>query len=137
MKKVVTFKGAVMTWQCDSNRHMNVMYYVHKYEHAGRIFVIEMGLTKDFLDAHGYGVVVLEQNIKYLREVYEDDCLIIESSLLSIGNKAFTVFHEMYLLDTRELVSSTKIVSVLFDKTTRKAMPFPSELKRRIEQKMV
>ena len=88
MKKVLTYKGAVMTWECDSNRHMNVMYYINKFEHAGRNFDIELGLFKDGLSEEK-GIVVLEQNIKYLKEVFEDDLLDTEGKILK------AVFHKV------------------------------------------
>ncbi len=113
-----------MTWECDSNRHMNVMYYINKFEHAGRYFGLEMDLGETGQDST-LGIVVLEQTIQYHKEVFEDDLLYIESSLLDIGNKAFTIFHEMYHAQRRELVSTMKAVLVLFDKVNRKALPFP------------
>lgn len=131
MKKKLTYKGAVMTWECDSNRHMNVMYYINKFEHAGRHFDIDLGLFTEGASEE-IGIVVLEQQIRYLQEVFEDDLLYIESSLLEVGNKAFTVFHEMYNSRTKTLVSTMKVVLVLFDKLERKALPFPAERKAKL-----
>jgi len=128
MNKITTYIGAVMTWECDSNRHMNVMYYINKFEHAGRNFDIELGLFTDANRAE-IGLVVLEQNIKYHQEVFEDDLLYIESSLLSIGNKAFTILHEMYNRRTKTLVCTMEATLVLFDKINRRALLFPSDKK--------
>lgn len=126
MKKTLTYKGAVMTWECDSNRHMNVMYYINKFEHAGRNFEMELKLgTAD--DRENVGMVVLEQQVKYLREVFEDDLLYIETALVEVGNKAFTLMHEMYNARSKELVCTMRIVLVLFDKVNRKALPIPPE----------
>lgn len=127
MKKILTYKGAVMTWECDSNHHMNVMYYINKFEHAGRAFGLEMSLTELGRGKEDTGIVVIEQTIKYLREVFEDDLLYVESSLVDIGNKAFTVLHEMYDARTKKIVSTMKVALVLFDKKERKALPFPTE----------
>lgn len=126
MEKVLTYKGAVMTWECDSNRHMNVMYYINKFEHAGRNFDIALGTKEGDIDPN-LGVVVLEQNIKYLREVFEDDLLYIKSGLIAIGSKAVTIEHEMYNTRSEELVAVMKAVIVRFDKVARKAFPFPAE----------
>lgn len=126
MEKKLTYKGAVMTWECDSNQHMNVMYYINKYEHAGRNFSLEMGLT-DLGEKEELGIVVLEQTIRYFKEVFEDDLLFIESTLVEVGNKAFTILHEMYNAKTKELVSNMSVVLVLFDKVNRKALPLPKE----------
>ena len=128
MKKVLTYKGAVMTWECDSNRHMNVMYYINKYEHAGRNFGLEMGLT-EIGNPEEVGSVVLEQTIKYFKEVFEDDILYVESTLLEVGNKTMKVLHEMYNAKSKELVSEMRLVLVLFDKINRKALPIPEETK--------
>lgn len=129
---VLTYKGAAMTWECDSNRHMNVMYYINKFELAGRSFNLEMGTADIVADDPNIGIVVLEQQIQYVKEVFEDDWLHIESSLRDIGNKAFTVFHEMYKTRTKEKVSTMKAVVVLFDKVNRKALPFPKDLKKEL-----
>ena len=131
MKKTLTYKGAVMAWECDSNRHMNVMYYINKYEHAGRNFDLTMKLFENE-NVEKIGLVVLEQQIKYMQEVFEDDLLYIESSLVDIGNKAFTVLHEMYNARTKKQVSTMKAVLVLFDKVNRKALPFPLERKQKL-----
>lgn len=136
VNKALTYKGAAMTWECDSNRHMNVMYYINKFELAGRSFNLDMGTADIVADDSTIGLVVLEQQIRYLKEVFEDDWLHIESSLMNIGNKAFTVFHEMYRTRTKEKVSTMKAVVVLFDKVNRKAVPFPEDLRNELLSKI-
>lgn len=134
MKKVLTYKGAVMTWECDSNRHMNVMYYVNKFEHAGHNTNPELDIGEYNTDE--LGVVVLEQVLNYHKELFEDDIIYIESSLLDIGNKAFTIQHEMYNGQTKELCSTMKVVCVLFDKVNRRALPFPPDKKEELLKKI-
>lgn len=131
MKKKLTYKGAVMTWETDSNQHMNVMYYINKFEHAGRNFNLDLGLH-EILNQGNIGIVVLEQTINYYQEVFQDDLLYVESSLIDIGNKAYTLFHEMYNGRTKTLVSTMKITLTLFDQIERKALVFPQAEKRRL-----
>lgn len=123
-----------MTWECDSNGHMNVMYYINKFENAGRNLSLEMGVSK--IMSKEIGFVVVEQTIKYLKEVFEDDLLYVESSLVRFSNKAFTMRHEMYNGLTKEVVSSMEVVGVLFDKVNRKAISIPVE-RREALQKMI
>ena len=56
MKKYLTYKGAVMTWECDSNRHMNVMYYINKFENAGRNMSVEMEIEELMNEEVGFVV---------------------------------------------------------------------------------
>lgn len=114
-----------MTWECDSNGHMNVMYYINKFENAGRNLSLEMGVSK--IMSKEIGFVVVEQTIKYLREVFEDDLLFVESSLVNFSNKAMVMRHEMFNGITKELVSTMDVVGVLFNKTNRKAVPIPKD----------
>ena len=114
MQKILTYKGAVMTWECDSNQHMNVMYYINKFESAGRNFGLHLGIHDKM--SNEVGSVVVEQTIKYIKEVFEDDLLNVESSLLKVGNKSLIVLHEMYNGATTEKVAEMKLVLVLFDK---------------------
>jgi len=131
---MLTYRGAVMTWECDSNRHMNVMYYINKFEHAGRNFDLELGLHEESSESE-FGVVVLEQQIKYLREVFEDDLLYIKSSLQEVGNKVFKVYHEMYNGRNDELSSTMLATLVRFDKTARKSLPFPEGRRKQLKEK--
>lgn len=120
-----------MTWECDSNGHMNVMYYINKFEHAGRNTSVELGLQVED-PSKDIGVVVLEQTIKYYKEVFEDDLIYIESELKDISNKTFTVFHTMYNNKTKEKVATMNAILVGFDKIKRKAIPFPEDQKKAI-----
>ena len=121
-----------MTWECDSNGHMNVMYYMNKFENAGRNLSFEMGLSE--LMNNKIGFVVLEQNIKYLQEVFEDDLLYINSEVVKFSNKAFTMKHQMYNSHGDVLVSTMDVVGVLFDKINRKALPIPEAKKINLEK---
>ena len=128
---MLTYKGVVMTWECDSNRHMNVMHYINKFENAGHNLHHELGLNQ-FIDLKKEGSVVLEQNIRYLKEVFEDDILYIESQLLEIGNKTMIMYHEMFHGVSKEMVCTMKLVVVLFDRINRRAIPLSPELKKHL-----
>lgn len=63
---MLTYRGAVMTWECDSNGHMNIMYFINKYENGGRNLFVQVGMHLDYMTKHNYGVAVIEQQVKYL-----------------------------------------------------------------------
>lgn len=107
--------------ECDTNNHMNVMYYINKYEHAARNFFHSIPDLSQSLDDN-VGLAVLEQHVNYLKEVFVDDILYINSQLTAVGNKTLTVEHIMYHGVTHEVVSRVSIVTVLFDKSLRKAV---------------
>ena len=129
----LTYKGAVQTWECDSNRHMNVMYYINKFEHAGRNCGNEFGLKRDFLESNNYGIAVVEQNIQYKREVFEDDLIYITSKAKGHTNKVMNFEHSMYNSETDQLSAVMDIKLVIFDMKLRKAVPLPEFVKSNIK----
>ncbi len=133
---MLTYRGAVSSWECDSNGHMNVMYYVNKYELAGRNLFVELGLTKPYMTEHNYGVAVVEQYIKYLKEVFEDDVLYIESEIEGCTEKVVTFYHELKNGTTRETVGTATLKLVIFDKYRRKAVKLPYQIMNKIIELM-
>lgn len=132
-KKICTYKGAVQTFECDSNRHMNVMYYINKFELAGRNMSMEMGMNKAFMEQNQIGIAVVEQHILYKREVFEDDIIHIHSHVIDCADKVFTVFHDMYNAETNVLSATMQVKLVMFDMNKRKAVTIPDTIRNKIE----
>lgn len=126
-----------MTWECDSNGHMNVMYYINKYENAGRNFDLDLGLTSLLQEQkETVGMVVVEQKIQYLKEAFEDDLLYVMSELNAVGNKSITMTHKMYNGHTKEHIGTMNLVCVLFDKVNRVGLVLTPELKEELNKKI-
>ena len=135
-KKILTYKGAVTTLECDSNRHMNVVYYMSKYELAGRNFSVELGISKAYLKANNYGIAVVEQTITYQKEVFEDDILYIESTVENFSNKVLTLKHILKDGATHAIAGSMIAKTVILDRLKRKAVVIPTEIKEKLSEFM-
>jgi len=131
---ICTYKGAVQTFECDSNRHMNVMYYINKFELGGRNMSMELGLNKAFLEPHNLGIAVVEHQIIYKREVFEDDIIHVYSYPTDCSNKVFTVCHEMYNVEHNRLSAKMLAKLVIFNMSTRKAIMIPDQIRKNIEE---
>lgn len=131
-KKITTYIGAVLTNECDSNHHMNVMYYINKFELANRNFMNELGIY-DYIKIQNLGIAVVEQNIKYKKEVFEDQLLYVESELVSIADKTVTTQHTLYEKVSCRLSAEITIVSLMFDLEKRKAVSIPQGLRTKME----
>ena len=135
-KSILTYKGAVQTWECDSNRHMNVMYYINKFELAGRNCGNEFGLKREFLESNNLGVAVVEQNIQYKKEVFEDDLIYVLSRAKGYSEKVMNFEHTMYDSESDQLSAVMDIKLVLFDMKLRKAVKLPDHLIENIKKNM-
>ena len=66
---MLTYKGTVFPWHCDEMGHMNVMWYVGKFDEATRHFFHELGITPAFVRETRRGMAAVEQTIQYKREL--------------------------------------------------------------------
>jgi acyl-CoA thioester hydrolase len=62
---LVTYKGAVYPWQCDHIGHMNVMWYVGKFDEANWNFLATLGLTPTYFAERCRGMAAVQENIAY------------------------------------------------------------------------
>jgi len=86
MESAATYRGTVYPWQCDHVGHMNIMWYVGKFDEANWNLFARLGLTPGYLRESGRGMAAVQQNISYRRELLAGDIVEIKSALLEIGD---------------------------------------------------
>src|SRR5262245_47104193 len=67
------YRGTVYPWQCDHVGHMNIMWYVGKFDEANWNFLARLGLTPNYVRGSGRGLAAVQQNISYKREMVAGD----------------------------------------------------------------
>lgn len=121
----ITYRGVVYPWHCDHVGHMNVMWYVGKFDEATWQFFAMFGLTPSYLREQGRGMAAVQQNITYKRELRAGDVVSIRSGVLEIREKVIRFFHEMYNDETGEIAATAEMTGVHLDTVLRKSCPFP------------
>jgi acyl-CoA thioester hydrolase len=124
----ITYRGVVYPWHCDHVGHMNVMWYVGKFDEATWQFFATFGLTPSFLREQGRGMAAVQQNITYRRELRAGDIVSIRSGVLEIKEKTIRFFHEMRNDETGEIAAATELTGVHMDTVRRKSCPFPEQV---------
>ena len=128
MQEEATYRGTVYPWQCDHVGHMNVMWYVGKFDEATWQFFHALGLSPSYLRAAQRGMAAVDQHIQYKRELKAGDVVTIRSKILEIEGKKIRFRHEMTNGDTGEVAAVTTLLGVHMDTHARKACPFPAEV---------
>ena len=131
MEPLLTYKGTVYPWHCDEMGHMNVMWYVGKFDEGTRHFFHALGLTSAFLRENKRGMAAVEQTIQYKRELMAGDIVTVYSVLLEIKDKAVRFAHEMRKADTDEVAATTTLTGVHIDTVARRACAFPAAVRER------
>jgi acyl-CoA thioester hydrolase len=112
MESDATYRGTVYPWQCDHVGHMNIMWYVGKFDEANWNLFARIGLTPTYLRQSGHGMAAVQQNI---------------------GDKSIRFRHEMRNAETGEIAAACEITGVHLDRRTRKSTPFGAQLRRQIQ----
>src|SRR6516165_16751 len=129
MTSEATYCGTVYPWQCDHIGHMNVMWYVGKFDEANWNLIARIGLTPTYLRQSGCGMAAVQQNISYKRELLAGDIIEIRSSVLEVGNKSVRFLHEMRNAETDEIAATCEITGVHMDREARKSAAFPEAVR--------
>jgi acyl-CoA thioester hydrolase len=127
----ITYRGTVYPWQCDHMGHMNVMWYVGKFDEATWQFLSTVGLSRSRLLEEGTGMAAVEQHIEYKRELRAGDLVTIRSAVLEVKEKSIRFTHEMRNDESGELAATTVLIGVHFDLTLRKARNLPLDVRER------
>jgi len=128
---IVTGLSVVYPWQCDHMGHMNVMWYTGKFDEATWHLLALIGLTPAYLRDQKRGMVAVQQETTYKRELLTGDLITIHSGLLEVRDKVIRFYHEMLNAETRELAARTTLTGVHLDTETRKSCPFPAHIRER------
>jgi acyl-CoA thioester hydrolase len=123
---LLTYRGTVYPWHCDHMGHMNVMWYVGKFDEATWHLLASIGLTSARMREERFGMVAVEQRIEYKRELLAGDLITVRSGIEELREKSLIFFHEMTKDATGELAARTVLTGVCIDRETRRARPLPS-----------
>ena len=126
----VTYRGTVYPSQCDHMGHMNVMWYVGKFDEASWQLLTTLGLTPSRLRLEGRGMAAVEQRIEYQRELYAGDVVTIRSAVLELQDKSIRIVHELRNDDTGSVAATMVMVAVHLDMASRKACSIPTDVRQ-------
>jgi acyl-CoA thioester hydrolase len=124
----ITYRGIVYPWQCDHMNHMNVMWYVGKFDEATWNLLALFGVTASTLRDSNRCMVAIKQEIAYKKELLAGDSITIRSGLLEVREKVVRFFHEMTNNATGEIAAVTVLTGVQIDATARKSCPLPEDV---------
>ena len=125
---LLTYRGAVYPWHCDQMGHMNVMWYVGKFDEATWNLFASMGVTATFLRERQRGMAAVQQDITYRRELVAGDTVTVHSAFLEVRDKVARFVHEMRHGESGELAALCMLTGVHTDAVARKSCPFPDDI---------
>lgn len=130
---LLTYRGTVFPWHCDHMGHMNVMWYVGKFDEATWHLFASIGVTRAYMAESGSVFGAVQQNITYKKELLAGDIVEVRSHFLEVREKAFRFEHEMINSSTGEVCARCEQVSLPIDAKARKARALPPDIRAAAE----
>ena len=119
-----TYRGAVYPWHCDHMGHMNVMWYVGKFDEDTWNLGAMMGMTSQYMREAKRGMAAVEQRVSYRREALVGDIILTRSAVLEVKPKSVRFVHEMFRGDGGDHLGTMMLVGVHIDVVERKSVQF-------------
>ena len=130
---LLTYRGTVFPWHCDHMGHMNVMWYVGKFDEATWHLFASLGITRAFMREAGSVFGAVQQNITYMRELAAGDIVEVRSRVLEIREKVIRFEHVMINSATGDTCARCEQTTVHIDAKARKATAFPPAIRAAAE----
>jgi acyl-CoA thioester hydrolase len=137
MAMIETYRGTVYPWHCDHMNHMNVMWYVGKFDEGTWNFFTLLGMTPSYLRDNCRGMAAVDQRIAYQRELHAGDTVVVSTGVIELRDKAIRFVHEMQNVETGEICAITLLTGVHIDTEARKSCVLPEFLRARADQHLV
>jgi acyl-CoA thioester hydrolase len=128
MEGPITYRGAVYPWHCDHIGHMNVMWYVGKFDEATWNFVALLGFGATRMRTEEKGWATVQQNITCKRELLAGDTVVVRTRLLDVRDKVIRFVHEMAHDESSEVAAVCELTGVHVDRRLRKAAALPPDV---------
>ncbi len=125
---IETYRGAVYPWHCDHMGHMNVMWYVGKFDEATWNLFSSIGVTPAYLRDNERAMAAVQQDLTYKRELLAGDIVAVRSGLVEIREKVVRFVHEMRHAQTGEISAVCVITGVHMNSRTRRSTPLAPEI---------
>jgi acyl-CoA thioester hydrolase len=115
----------------DMFQHTNNAKYLTYVESARvEFYTAVTGLT----DPRTFDMTVARAEIDFLQATFYGDVLRVYSRIGRVGNKSWTLLHEIRDAESGEIVARASTVNVHFDHETGKSNPLPAEIVEAMER---
>lgn len=131
MAEILTYRGVVYPWQCDHMGHMNVMWYMGRFDEAAWYMFAEIGLTQAYIQSSGRGMAAVQINISYKRELLAGEVIDIGSRMLEVRDKLIRFSHEMRT--SGEIAATAELTAVHLDRKIRKSCAFEPAIRAKAD----
>ena len=119
-------KKIIKDW-IDYNGHMNLSYYILVFDMGAEVILSKFKMGEHSAKTTKKSTMVVETHTKYIREVKQNDEVIVSLSHLDHDKKRLHYKLEMREKSTNDLSATTEVLALYMDLGKRKVSEFEEE----------
>lgn len=122
-----TFRAVVRPAECAAGGVMTVQHHVARFTDGAPHLWEHAGLSKDWLEANGYGRVAVEMKLTIHLPLRAGAAIRVLSGLTGFGAKTISFRHHIVDAATGETAATGEITGLAIDLGTRRSVPWPQD----------
>jgi len=126
---VETYRATVAPADCDHLGHMNVQHYFAAVGDGMFGIMVRLGLGPDQIRKRRTSFAVVHAETDFHRELLAGDVVVLESTVVKLGEKSATFRHRLKNAATGNIAMSTEFKCVLLDLDKRQATMIPDDIR--------
>ena len=130
----ITKEATIVDEYLDSNRHVNVSWYLHLFNQATLGMQKWLGFNWRELKSEGASSFSLEGHIRYLAELFAGEHVTVRTRLISRSSKRLHYLHFMFNDDQQKLAATYEEIQAYMDMNKRRMAPYPGPLAARLDE---
>jgi acyl-CoA thioester hydrolase len=131
---IETYRGAVRREDCDDLGHMDVQHYFAAVSDGMFAMMSRLGLTLEEIQRRQISFAVVHAETDFHRELRSGDLMLLESTVLKLGDKSATFQHRLRNISTDCVAMTTDFKCVLLDLRRREAISIPDDIRAAAEE---
>ena len=126
MSVLITNKKIIKDW-IDYNGHMNLSYYILVFDMGAEVILSKFEMGEHSAKTTKKSTMVVETHTNYLKEVKENEEVIISLSYFDHDKKRLHYKLEMHEKSTNNLSATTEVLALYMNLNERKVSEFEKE----------
>jgi acyl-CoA thioester hydrolase len=126
MSVVLTTKKIIKEW-IDYNGHMNLSYYILVFDKGAEVILSKFKMGEEAAKTTKRSTMVVETHTNYIKEVKENDEVIVSLTHFDHDKKRLHYKLEMYEKSENILSATTEILALYMNLEERKVSEFDNE----------
>lgn len=119
-----SFRGHVLSSECDLIGHMNIQYYGACVSQAMQSMFQRIGFPAQMMTETQKGFAAVDQKSRYCGELLAGDIMHMMSAITEFSEKSVIFHHRLINSATEELSFESHVTTLHFDLSARKVIPF-------------